>query len=92
MKPEIIKLIEENPDQGGISSVRIAAQTCEENRMIKIKGEGTSLDWRIINAIKDVSVKNIEFKNITFECETIIDAAGHIFVRQESREKQNEAD
>ena len=33
--------------------------------MIKIKGEGTSLDWQIINSIKDVSVKNIEFKNIT---------------------------
>ena len=43
--------------------------------MIKIKGEGTSLDWQIINGIKDVSVKNIEFKNVTFECETITDAS-----------------
>ena len=60
--------------------------------MIKIKGEGTLLDWQIINSIKDVSVKNIEFKNIIFECETINDADGHIFVRQESKEKQNEAD
>ena len=60
--------------------------------MIKIKGEGTSLDWQIVNSIKDVSVKNIEFKNITFECETITDSAGHVFVRQESREKQNEED
>ena len=60
--------------------------------MIKIKGEGTLLDWQIINSIKDVSVKNIEFKNIIFECETITDAAGHVFVRQESREKQNEVD
>lgn len=60
--------------------------------MVKFKGEGTSLDWKIINSIKDVSAKNIELKNITFECERIIDAAGHVFVRQESREKQNEAD
>ena len=60
--------------------------------MIKIKGEGTLLDWQIINSIKDVSAKNIELKNITFECETITDAAGHIFVRQESRGKQNEVD
>jgi len=60
--------------------------------MIKIKGEGTLLDWQIINSIKDISVKNIEFKNIIFECETIIDAAGHVFVRQESKEKQNETD
>ena len=60
--------------------------------MIKIKGEGTSLDWKIINSIKDVSAKNIVLKNITFGCETIIDADGHVFVRQESKEKQNEAD
>lgn len=50
--------------------------------MIKIKGEGTSLDWQIINSIKDVSVKNIEFKNVTFECETIIDASGNLFEKR----------
>ena len=60
--------------------------------MIKIKGEGTSLDWQIINSIKDVSAKNIELKNITFECETITDAAGHIFVRQRSKEGENETE
>lgn len=51
--------------------------------MIKIQGEGTSLDWQIINSIKDVSVKNIEFKNITFECETITDASGNLFEKRE---------
>ena len=50
--------------------------------MIKIKGEGTSLDWKIINSIKDVSAKNIELKNITFECETITDAAGNLFEKR----------
>ena len=50
--------------------------------MIKIKGEGTSLDWQIINGIKDVSVKNIEFKNVTFECETITDASGNLFEKR----------
>ena len=51
--------------------------------MIKIKGEGTSLDWQIINSIKDVSAKNIEFKNITFECQTITDASGNLFEKRE---------
>lgn len=60
--------------------------------MIKIKGEGTSLDWKIINSIKDVSAKNIELKNITFECETITDAVGHVFVRQRSKEGENETE
>jgi hypothetical protein len=60
--------------------------------MIKIKGEGTSLDWQIINSIKDVSAKNIEFKNITFECETITDAVGHVFVWQRSKEVENETE
>ena len=60
--------------------------------MIKFKTNATALDMSIIKSIKNVAVKNIELKNIIFECETIIDAAGHIFVRQESKEKQNEAD
>ena len=51
--------------------------------MIKIKGEGTSLDWQIINSIKDVSAKNIELKNITFVCETITDASGNLFEKRE---------
>lgn len=60
--------------------------------MIKFKTNATALDMSIVNSIKNVAVKNIELKNIIFECETITDAAGHIFVRQESKEKQNEAD
>ena len=60
--------------------------------MIKFKTNATALDMSIVNSIKNVAVKNIELKNIIFECETITDAAGHVFVRQESREKQNEAD
>lgn len=61
-------------------------------KMIKFKTNATALDMSIVNSIKNVAVKNIELKNIIFECETITDAAGHVFVRQESREKQNEAD
>ena len=41
---------------------------------------------------KAAGLENVRFLDFTFECETIIDAAGHVFVRQESKEKQNEAD
>jgi hypothetical protein len=52
--------------------------------MVKFKTNATALDMAIVNSIKNVAVKNIELKNITFECETITDAVGHVFVRQRS--------
>ena len=60
--------------------------------MVKFKTNATALDMAIVNSIKNVAVKNIEFKNITFECETITDAVGHVFVRQRSKEGENETD
>ena len=53
--------------------------------MVKIKGEGTSLDWQIINSIKDVSAENVEFKNIAFHVETITDSDGNVFVKKKER-------
>ena len=49
----------------------------------KVCDAQTILDWQIINSIKDVSAKNVEFKNITFECETITDASGNLFEKRE---------
>ncbi len=49
--------------------------------MITVKGK-TDMDRFIIGHIIDPSVPNIEFKNITFDCKTIKDASGHIFVQQ----------
>ena len=50
--------------------------------MVMIKGNITPLEMVIIGSIKDVSVKNIEFKNITFDVETIRDAAGNVFAKR----------
>ena len=49
--------------------------------MITVKGQA-NMDRFIIGHIIDPSVPNIEFKNITFDCKTIKDASGHIFVQQ----------
>ena len=53
--------------------------------MITVKGQA-DMDRFIIGHIIDPSVSNIEFKNITFNCKTIKDASGHIFVRQKVEE------
>lgn len=49
--------------------------------MITVKGQA-DIDRFIIGHIIDPSAPNVEFKNITFDCKTIKDASGHIFVRQ----------
>lgn len=53
--------------------------------MITVKGKADA-DWAIISHIIDPSALNVEFKNITFDCKTIKDASGHIFVRQKAGE------
>ena len=50
--------------------------------MVKVKGSITPLEMFIIGSIKDVSAKNIEFKNITFDVETIRDAADNVFAKR----------
>lgn len=58
--------------------------------MITVKGQ-TEMDKYIVGHIIDPSVPNIEFKNITFDCKTIKDASGHIFVRQKERTMSNKS-
>lgn len=53
--------------------------------MITVKGKADA-DWSIVSHIIDLSTPNIEFENITFDCKTIKDASGHIFVRQKAGE------
>lgn len=57
--------------------------------MITVKGQ-TDIDKFIIGHIIDPSAANVEFKNITFDCKTIKDASGHIFVQQKAGEWQKE--
>lgn len=57
--------------------------------MITVKGQADA-DLAIISHIIDPSAPNVEFKNITFDCKTIKDASGHIFVRQKAGEWQDE--
>lgn len=56
--------------------------------MVMIKGNITPLEMEIIGSIIDVSVENIELKNITFDVETIRDAAGNVFVKQEKKSNE----
>ena len=56
--------------------------------MITVKGQADT-DRFIIGHIIDPSAPNVEFKNITFDCKTIKDASGHIFVRQKTGEWQD---
>ena len=53
--------------------------------MITVKGKADA-DWAIISHIIDLGAPNVEFENITFDCKTIKDASGHIFVRQKAGE------
>lgn len=57
--------------------------------MITVKGQADA-DLAIISHIIDPSAPNVEFKNITFDCKTIKDADGNVFVRQETGEWVNE--
>ena len=53
--------------------------------MITVKGKANA-DWAIVSHIIDLGAPNVEFENITFDCKTIKDASGHIFVRQKAGE------
>ena len=55
--------------------------------MIIIKNNLTPLDATIINSIKDLNSMHVKFKNITFDCETIEDASGHVFVRKPKQDE-----
>ena len=59
--------------------------------MVKFKGD-SPFAMKIVNSIINPNAKNVRFLDFTFECETIIDAAGHVFVRQRSKEGENETE
>lgn len=50
--------------------------------MVSVKGTASKLEKEILNGIIEPNCPNIEFKNITFDCKSIKDAAGHIFINQ----------
>ena len=50
--------------------------------MVSVKGTASRLEKEILNGIIEPNCPNIEFKNITFDCKSIKDAAGHIFINQ----------
>lgn len=52
--------------------------------MVTIKGNPTPVDMNIISSIVDRQAKNIEFKNISFYCESIKDALGNVFVKRKT--------
>lgn len=50
--------------------------------MVKVKTPLSSLEACIIDGIKDVQANNIKFHNIAFDCRTIEDSEGRVFVRK----------
>lgn len=50
--------------------------------MVSVKGTASKLEKEILGGIIEPNCPNIEFKNITFDCKSIKDAAGHIFINQ----------
>lgn len=50
--------------------------------MVSVKGTASELEKEILGGIIEPNCPNIEFKNITFDCKSIKDAAGHIFINQ----------
>ena len=50
--------------------------------MVKVKTPLSSLEACIIDGIKDVQANNIKFHNIAFDCRTIEDYEGRVFVRK----------
>ena len=50
--------------------------------MVSVKGTASELEKEILSGIIEPNCPNIEFKNITFDCKSIKDAAGHIFINQ----------
>lgn len=51
---------------------------------VSVKGTASKLEMEILGGIIDPDCPNIEFKNVTFDCKSIKDAAGHIFILTES--------
>ena len=50
--------------------------------MVSVKGTASKLEMEILGGIIEPNCPNIEFKNVTFDCKSIKDAAGHIFINQ----------
>lgn len=58
--------------------------------MVKIKGAISSLEGMILQGIKNPLSQNIKFINVIFDCQTIEDASGHLFIRVENEKSQSE--
>ena len=56
--------------------------------MIRIKGDISQLERLMIQGIKNPLAQNIKFTNVTFDCQTIEDASGHLFIRVENTKNQ----
>lgn len=54
------------------------------------KGEPNALEKYMINSIKNCQAKNIKFANFIFRCETIEDAEGTIFRKEQKGEVDND--
>lgn len=58
--------------------------------MVKIKGNISPLEGMILKGIKNPMAQNIKFTNVTFDCQTIEDASGHLFIRVENKNQPKE--
>lgn len=58
--------------------------------MVKVRGDMTEMDKFIVGNIIHPDKPNIRFHNITFECETIEDASGNVFVWACKRERSED--
>lgn len=58
--------------------------------MIKTKGTISPLEGMILQGIKNPMAQNIKFINVIFDCQTIEDASGHLFIRVENKKNQSE--
>lgn len=56
--------------------------------MVTIKN-GTKFDEDLVSHILNPSKPNIKFHNITFDCETIEDSSGNVFVRVRNGERKD---
>ena len=58
--------------------------------MVTIKGDISLLERLMIQGIKNPMARNIKFTNVTFTCETIEDASGHLFIRVKNKSQPEE--
>ena len=61
-----------------------------EIKMVRIKGNISPLEGMILQGIKNPLSQNIKFINVIFDCQTIEDASGHLFIRVENKKNQLE--